>query len=49
MKNKHNENIKEKILTAEEKKKEKCEEVNECTPKGCMCNLAIHIQGVKSQ
>lgn len=24
-------------------KKEKCEEVNECIPKGCMCNLAIHI------
>lgn len=31
------------------KKKEKCEEVNECIPKGCMCNLAIHIPGVKSQ
>lgn len=40
--------LKKKILTAEGKN-EKCEEVNECIPKGCMCNLAIHIQGVKSQ
>lgn len=31
------------------KKKGKREVVNECIPKGCVCNLATHIQGVKSQ
>ena len=37
-------------MTNEEKKrKSKCEEVNECTPKGCMCKLVIHIQGEKCQ
>lgn len=41
--------LKKKYWQLKKKKKEKCEEVNECTPKGCMCNLAIHIQGVKSQ
>lgn len=30
-------------------KKGKCEEVNECIPKGCMCNLAIRTRGVRSQ
>lgn len=41
--------LKKKYQQLKKKKKEKCEEVNECIPKGCMCNLAIHIQGVKSQ
>lgn len=36
-------------MKEKKKKKKGKEEINECIPKGCMCNLVIHIQGVKSQ